>query len=350
MKKPYKLLILVTIVIIIALILIFTLSHKNKNSFSSSPIPVYVSKPTIIPLSNKVSVIASISAKQQTYVTSKNDGYIKNILFNEGQQVKANAPLIQLDTTKTKSQFMADQTAYLIQKSEYEEDLKLYQKGLISKDDMDADHAKYASDQAQLIADQKLLQEMTIRAPFSGTLGAKTISIGDYITAAQKLVLLVDRNDLLAEYNLPERYAPALKVGQTVVIKNNSLPNQTFTGKIEYIAPDVDTATRTIAIHASINDPNHELLPGQYVTVSQQLSKARQALFIPEQSIIESLSGASVYIVTNDDKAKKVSVQLGTRYKGLIEVTNGLSINDQVITAGQNQLKANMPVKIVSKP
>ncbi len=317
-----------------------SLTHQQKTAIS-----VTVSKPTVKLIAEKLTAVGSIDAMQQANLSAKNAGYIQKIFFKEGQYVKAGTALIQLDSTQAASQLQADKTALTIAANQYKTDQSLYKKELISRNDMESDHATYANDLAKVVADQKTLDEMTIRAPFSGYLGAKTVSIGDYVAAAQKLILLVDRDHLLAEYSLPARYAPLLKLGSPVTVITNTTPKIKIAGTVEYIAPEINVDTRTINVHAAITDSKHQLLPGQYVTVKQTLTQPHQVLFVPEQSVLESLQGNSVF-VAKQGKAAKLKVSLGQRRNGLVEVTQGLQVNDLVITAGQHLLKAGQAVKV----
>ena len=328
------------VVVLLAALLVWLFihfSHKASSDFTQVT-SVYVEKPKIWQTATRVSVLASVIPKRETYIMPKVPGYIALIQFSEGQYVKKGQPIIQLDSTKAQAQLDADKTNMMVAQKQYERDKLLIKHGLVTKPDMGTDHAKYANTAATVVMDQKLLDENSLEAPFSGYLGAKTVSRGDYVTAAQKLVLLVDKNHLLAEYNLPERYVPLLKLGQYVDIRDNLEPGQRFKGKVVYIAPNINTDTNTITVHAAINDPKHELVPGQYVTVKQQFTQAQSMLFVPEQSIIASLKGNFVFTVDNG-KAKRLAVTTAEHKNGYVAITTGLSSKTLVVTAGQHELK-----------
>lgn len=348
MKKRNLVKLIICAVILLALILgsfIYLGSHSKITIHKVPATAVLVQKPKAMTIGHEVTAIASVVAKQTTYITPQNAGYIAKILFKEGQYVKKGQLLIQLNSTKLRAQLAADETALRVARTQYTNDKGLFKKGLISADLMGTDTATYANDQSTVIADKRDLANNNLIAPFSGYLGAKTISVGDHVTASQELVLLVDSNHLLAEYNLPEDYAPLIKLGQAVAITSKLIPGKVFHGKVEYIAPQINTTSRTIAVHAIINNPEHKLLPGEFVTVKQTLSKAAKGWFIPEQAVTENLSGDTVFIVKNG-KAIRTTVMLGERKHGYVQVLKGLKPNDKVITAGQNEVNDNQAVTI----
>jgi len=343
-KKRRLIIICVILLIIIGIAHHWIRKHQAEKQTDAST-AVLATYPVYKMVSNSISVIGSVVATAQTYITPKIAGYISQIFFTEGQYVKADTPLIQLDATKMKAQVASDTTAYNISNKQYVLYQKIFKKGLITKEQMENEHATAATNLSQLTQDRQLLNENTLRAPFAGYLGAKTISVGDYVNPAQQLVLLVDRDHLQVTYNVQEKYIPFLQLGQVVTVVSQLNSAYQFSATISYIAPAIDNASRTIEVHAQINDPQHKLLPGQYVIVKQNLSKPIQALFIPEQAVIPSLEGSTVFIATKN-KAKEIKIITGNRENGLIEVTHGLTKNDQVIFAGQEKLHEEQSVSV----
>ena len=307
-------------------------SHSSNNS-----VAVLVTYPVKKRVSNDISVVGSVVADQQTYITPKTSGYISAILFKEGQFVKAGTPLIKLDDRKIHAQVAADKTTYQINQRRYLIDKEIAQKGIITKLDLEAAQTAAATSRSTLTQDEELLDQTVLRAPFDGYLAAKTISVGDYVNAAQQLVLLVDRDHLEVEYSVQEKYASSLHQNQIITLTSQLDPKKHFQAVISYISPSIDSTSRTIDVHAQIQDPLHLLLPGQYVSVKQPLTKPIAGLFVPEEAVIPSLEGDSIYIATSG-LAKQVPVTLGLRKKGLVEIKTGVKLTDQVVIEGQEKL------------
>jgi RND family efflux transporter MFP subunit len=343
----------VAAIIILVVVILITMIHRKHAAalaLANRVVPVSVITPELKTLSKSVSVLGSVFAKQDTYITPKNDGYIKMLLFKEGQHVNQGDPVILLDNTKARSQLLADQTTLTIDKNQFTTDKNLLKKGLISADDLASDKSKFAAQQAVVVSDQKSLQEATLRAPFSGYLGAKTVSKGDAVKAAQQLVQIVDRDHLYVQYALPAKQASFLKLNESVVIESQAVPGLKYDGIVTYVSPAIDSSTRTITVHATITKPNKKIIPGQYAMVDQKLKADKPNLFVPERALLASLKGHSVMVVNNQNVAKQIPIVAGQHTDGYVEVVSGLNLDDKVIVAGQHIVKPDHKVKIVKDP
>jgi len=341
------LVLIIIVLIIIAYFFVMKSSTTQKGSVNQT-IAVQIQKPKVMQLAQNITVVGSIYAPKQTFITPQNNGYITKILFKEGQFVKANAPLIILDSTKLKAQLAADESAELTSQHQYVADKKLAKKGYAAIQDLEQARSDYQAKASAVTQDKKLLSENTLRAPFSGYLGSKTISVGNYVTAAQQLVEIVDRDHLRVKYGIPETDADNIQLGQTITIKNPYLRKDIFKASINYIAPAINTDTRTISVHANIDNTKHLLTPGQFVSVIQPLSHPESALFIPEDALLRSIDGFYVYTLKNNH-AIQTKVKPGIHQKGFVQIMMGLTANSDVITQGQFQLKNNQAVKLPSK-
>ena len=157
---------------------------------------------------------------------------------------------------------------------------------------------------------------------------------------------LVNINQLKAEYSVPQRFKPELKLDQSVKIISNAYPKKHFLGTVTYISPSVNKATRSIAIQAVVHNDKKLLSPGMFVQVAQTLSENKKALVIPAQALTASIQGYQVYKVV-DSKAELTNVGVGVRKDGKAQILKGLSLGDTVVIAGQQKLQDGSPVKIV---
>lgn len=177
-----------------------------------------------------------------------------------------------------------------------------------------------------------------MRAPFTGTLGSRQVSIGQYVRVGQPLVRLVANQKLRVEYTLPERYLPSVQVGQQVTIVSDAYPNQIYKGYVNYIDPAIDKETRTIAIEALIDNSNNLLSAGLFVRVNHEFDNKRKRLLVPEESLIPTISGQKIFVLRND-KAVAVRVKTGAHHGAMTEINSGLSVDDIVIVRGQHKLR-----------
>lgn len=303
---------------------------------------VIVTQPVKHKTQKSLSITGHLIAHNATSITSHNPGFIKAILFHEGDYVKKGQPLILLDPTKIKAELQSDAAQLEADHNKYAIEKRLHQKGVISQAKLQQQHAKQAKSQAQLQEDEATLKEMIIRAPFSGYLGAKTINIGDHITDSKKLVHIVDRDHLLVKYHVPAKYIHTLDLGQVVAIKGDVY---TFKGQISFIAPNIDPDTGTVEVHARVKNKHNKLWPGKFVTVKQPVSQPKSHLLIPEQAILSSL-GSHYVLTAHQGKAHKHKVKLGQNYGGCVVIQSGLSTTDELIIAGEHQVHDEQPIKI----
>jgi membrane fusion protein (multidrug efflux system) len=159
------------------------------------------------------------------------------------------------------------------------------------------------------------------------------------------LVTLTDTKHLRIEYNVPDKYLSLLKLGQKVKIKTSAYPGREFIGKVAYISPTINTDTRTVPIYAEITNEDNVLAPGMFVNVTQSLGVEKQVLMVPSRSLVPVLDGEQVFKVVNG-KAYGVTVSIGKRTEETVQILQGLSQGDKVITDGQLKVKNGAAVKV----
>lgn len=346
MKKSNKITLIGIAALVCVVVLIFVFPHKRAKPAPSDPATLVALSPvemTNIPI--VATATGNLIANQSTNISPKVAGYVTKILFNDGEFIKNGTPLIELDASKQADDLASAKAEAAMSRLQYERDLHAYKKGLILQSVVYQEKVTNQKNQALVKTSKTLLDDMDLTAPFSGYLGAKTFSLGDYVTAGQKLVSLVDKQHLKVVYSLPSFYAPKLKVGQSVIITADFLPGLTLPAKVTFIAPSVDANSQTIQVHAMLDNRQNQLKPGQFVNVKQTLGMQRHAILVPEDSVTADLSGHHVFIVKNN-KAVALPVNIGERVYGKVQITTGLKAGDQIITKGQLLLKNGSNVKV----
>ncbi len=344
-KKRLFIITAVVFACIIGGIFAFTHFHHRATLPQPAPIRVVLGQAKRIKIANQVSTTGTLVANQQANISAKVSGYVTHINYFEGKRVKANTVLIQLDRSREENNVAAAKANLAMTLLQLKRDKKLLKKGFILQQTYYQIELANQKNLAQYKTALTALKDKTITAPFSGIVGAKTISIGDFVNAGQKLVTLVNTQNLEAEYTLPSRYMQSLQLGQQIVIRTNTLSGKKFTGKVTYIAPSINPLTQTIAVHARLHNKNGLLKPGQFVTITQRLSNPKRVLVIPTQSVVANLAGNYVFSV-NHNRAVKISVSLGKKFNGQVVVTHGLKPGQAVVVAGQDQLKNGSAIKV----
>src|SRR5690606_21460553 len=184
----------------------------------------------------------------------------------------------------------------------------------------------------------------TVRAPFSGTIGLRSISKGTYVTPTTPIAKLVNTDQLKITFSIPEKYVSQMKVG-------NSLQFTTSSSKVEYTAtiyaiePQVDIATRTLKVRAIADNKEGKLYPGTFANVTLPLQTVDDAILVPTEALIPIQNGKVIF-VSQDGKAKQVEVETGTRTDSMVRVLSGIKPGDTILTSGVMSLKNGTQVKV----
>ena len=191
------------------------------------------------------------------------------------------------------------------------------------------------------------LQDKTITAPFSGTIGTRGIS-SSILGTDSIIVTLDDSKKILCDLQIPEVFAGVLKQGLKVNAKFLAYKNKLYTGIIISHASRIDAQTRSILARAQINNINLEILPGSLLDI-ELLYDEKQALSVADTSIIFEDEKKFVYKILENNKIEKVEVITGIRKSGNLEVLNGLDENDKIVKEGLARLADGMFVKPLIK-
>lgn len=293
-----------------------------------------------------VQVIGSLSA-ERVEITPEIAGHVSQILVQDGSQVKKGQPIIQLDDSIYKAKLASSKAQLGYSESNYKRMVLLGKQGAITKQAIDAADADLKQRRAEALENEVMVNKMQMTAPFDGVIGKIKVNPGDYVTVGQSLVTLTDINHLHVEYTVPEMYLPQLKIGQDVTVISNTYQGRHFAGKVAFISPEINALSRSIQLYAELSNEDHALAPGMFVTIKQALGEEAHAIMVPARSAMAVMDGQQIYKVI-DGKAVSVDVKLGMRKQDMVEVTDGLTAGDVIVTDGQIKLRSGSLVKVIS--
>ncbi len=317
---------------------------EAEDSVFHTPVEVVTVRLGDIPV--QVRAFGSLVAVDAGEVSAEIAGQIDNILFEEGQFVEQGALLIHLDSAIYEANLKSAEAEAALSLVNYERTSQLVERGAQSQENLDIAAAELASREADVAIRQAELNKTSLVAPFEGHLGARRISLGNYVAPGDPLVSIVNQKILKIDYSVPEYYLRRLAVGQTVELTTSAFPNQVFTGTVDFIAPMVSEATRSITIRALVSNEEEVLSPGLSVQVTHALGRVDQALLLPEEALVATLEGQIVYRVVND-RAVSTRVMVGSRVDGVAQITDGLERGDRVVIGGQQKIRDGSMVEII---
>ncbi|MGH7541169.1 MAG: efflux RND transporter periplasmic adaptor subunit [Gemmatimonadota bacterium] len=299
----------------------------------------------------QVRSVGSLEADQHVGVAAEASGRVTSIDVDEGQTVARGRVLLRLEETKLAAEVEAARAGRERARQEaenlarqVERNRSLLAAGAISPqafDDMqtaaETARAREQEAAAQLALARARLEEATVRAPFAGTVGAREIDVGDYVSAGDSLFILVDDDPLEIEFRVPERYAARLAIGSPVLLDVSSHPDRTFEGEVTFVSPTVDLSNRTVQLKARVPNPGGALRAGQFADVILGLEVRPDAIVVPEAAVVPR-GGQTLVFVATAGHAERREVTLGERGDGRVEVLSGVQPGDTVIVAGQQRL------------
>lgn len=301
-----------------------------------------------------VSAVGSVMAMNGTDVSTEAEGLVRAIYFSPGANVKQGDALLQLDIEVEQAQLRSAEAAAHSAQLALKRVQELRRSNSVSQADIDIaiSNAKQADAQVDYI--RALIAKKTVRAPFSGRLGIRRISEGQFLTKGSPIVALQALDPIYVEFSVPQQKLGQLTHKQSVIVSADVYPDRTFKGSILAINPQIDIATRNVRVQAKVPNPKGELLPGMYVTLNVMAGQPTRVLLIPETAILHGTSGDTVFVIDESTKSAtgetykivQKTVRMGARQGDFVEITEGLSVGEKVISAGVFKLRPGTEVVI----
>lgn len=303
--------------------------------------PPVVAVEVALPLRDSVvdAIVATgqIEAMQHVALRPDVDGRVVELLVREGQRVDAGTPLLKIDDAELTAQVERARADRDLARQALERTRTLLADRAAAAADLERAEAQHRVAQSSLDLLELRLSRTVVRAPFSGVVGQRRVSVGDYVTSQRELLMLQSVAPVRAVFQVPERYAAALATGQAVSFRVAALASRTFTGRVDFVDPAVTLPARTITVKALAANPDGALQPGMFAEVRLATDVRADAIIVPEEAIAPAASGAFVWVVA-DGKVTRRAVELGVRTPGFVEVRRGLDAAEQVVVGGLDRL------------
>lgn len=276
-------------------------------------------------------------------------GIVSVLHVESGQDVSKGDVLFELDTSTDKAHLAGLVASQKLAQIKFNRQSKLLKRKSTSRSSYDQARAELDIAKAGVMAQQSIINKKLIRAPFSGKLGIRQISLGQYLDKGTQIAPLVSLSSTIVDFALAERYFAELKAGQTINLSVQAYPSDTFKGTIQAINPGLHADSRTIAVRATVPNPDEKLRAGMFADISIVTSAPQRILTLPETAILFNTYGETVYLVGDKDGQPTVqqrTIETGARQQGRIEVIKGLALGDSVVDEGHVKLRNGIKITI----
>jgi membrane fusion protein (multidrug efflux system) len=282
-------------------------------------------------------------------------GIVGELHFDSGDEVAAGALLVRLRPNDDEAKLQQLQATADLAAVTYQRDLRQLAAQGVSRATVDTDAGTLKSAQAQVAAQQALIAEKFVRAPFAGRLGLRAADLGQYLAPGTKIVTLQALDPIYLDFYLPQQSIGQVRTGQAVTVHIDAFAGRAFPGEVTAIDAQADATSRMIEIRATLRNPDHALLPGMFGTVDIEAGAAVKQVTLPQTAISANAYGSAVYIVRPETdpasgKSRLVAhqqfVTTGDTRGDQIAVLKGVDAGDVVVTAGALKLRNNVGVLI----
>jgi membrane fusion protein (multidrug efflux system) len=304
---------------------------------NSQPVGVITAPANTGSMGLEIEAIGNAVANESAQITSRTLNTVTAIRFQEGQLVKRGAVLVEFNSAQARADLAAAEAALAESRSQYNRSQELLETKVLSQSQMDQLEATLKTNEAKVAASRARLQDTIIRAPFSGRMGFRHISVGGLVNPGTVISTLDDTSVMKLDFTVPQAYMFGLTPGLPVTAQIAGVPNKAFSGKITTLDSRVDPVTRSIMVRAEIPNADGTLKPGMFMTAKISAAAA-QALLVPEGAIVPEQGKTFVFVV-KDGVALKREVTIGRRRPGEVQVTTGLNDGERVVVEGTQKIR-----------
>lgn len=327
---------------LLPLIIISCTEELRENSNGARKLVVDIAILKHESVENRITLPATVLPFEQVTLYAEVAGRIHQIYFQEGEHVKAGAPLIKIDSELLEARKAQKEIDLKFAKKEETRTKSLLDAEAGSLDAYELAQSKVASFEAALKFIKVEIDKTTLRAPFSGQVGLRMVSPGAFIGTSEPIAKIAQQDPLKVDFSVAQRFASQVKIGQTVQVNDK---NGRLLGMAEVYAfdPLIESNTRSLKIRARIGK-NENIFPGSFVQVDYNLGEIEKGIMVPSSAVSPVLNGQQIWLIKNG-KAHPEIVELGIRTSDQVQIIGSISSGDTLVTTGLLSMRKGLDLK-----
>jgi membrane fusion protein (multidrug efflux system) len=360
----------------------------DEKAIDPAAVPVSTATAVEQPITRFIRVTGTLAAEEQADVAAETQGRVVGTPVERGSRVAAGADLIRISAAEAAAQAaeaeanaaqiesrlaIADGRTFDIDRvpevanaratltlaeGDYDRAKMLFEKKLLSQAEFDQRSAQaevsrrqheiarntavqqYQSllaARARVSLARKALSDTVVRAPFTGVVGERLVSVGDYVTRGTKVVSIMRTNPMRLQLTVPQQFSAAVGVGRAVSLEVDTAPGKVYTGQVRYVSPALRTDSRTLIVEAVVANDDGSLRPGSFATAKIEQGDNTPGVLAPAAAVRTVSGTARVFVVANG-RAEERLITTGLAVGDLVEITTGLKAGEQVVITNVGQI------------
>lgn len=286
----------------------------------------------------------TLLANEEIDIRPEISAKVTGIHFKEGSIVPKGMLLVKMFDSDLQAQLRSNQLQLDLALKEFDRKKELYQFKGISKEELDISENNFNTLKATQDLIKAQISKTELHAPFSGVVGLRMVSEGAFVSNQTIITSLQQVDPIKIDFSVPEKFISNLDIGKEVEFTIDGREDH-FVGKIYALESKIDATTRAIRLRALCPNPNRMLHPGSFAKINLKLFPDKECIMIPARSTVPLMEGEQVFVMKKG-KAKAIDIKTGFRNESEVEVTDGLTANDTLVTSGLLQIKEGMPIKV----
>ncbi|MEH6389173.1 MULTISPECIES: efflux RND transporter periplasmic adaptor subunit [Pseudomonas] len=315
------------------------------------PLAVAVAEVRQWEMANQIEALGTLRASETADITADITETVSAIHFDDGQRVDKGELLVSLTNSEQQAQLNEARATLADAERQLERTRGLVERRVLPQQELENWTRDRDIARAQLQAVEARLADRQIRAPFDSVVGLRQISVGTLLTPGTLVARLHDDSQMKLDFSIPEIKLSQVAPGRTVIATTRAFPDASFRGEVTALDNEVDPATRSVEVRASLPNPEGVLRPGMLMSVRLR-GATREALVIPEEALLPLGSRQFVMLVNEKDGqliTERREVVIGTREPGIVEVEEGLEAGQRVVTHGNFRVQSGQPIRIIAE-
>ena len=343
---------------------ISSLIAMGKQMEKSGPPPetVATTKAEAQKWSGSLTAIGTITAVKGVTISNDAPGIVTAIKFESGAVVTQGQVLVQLDSHVERSQIAAIDARRELAEINVGRTRALVETAAIPSAQLDTDLSILKASRADLGALKAQIDRKTVRAPFAGKLGLRTVNLGQYVAPGTPLTVLEATDAVFVDFSLPQQRLPSVLIGMPIKVAIDGATTPPLDGAIAAIDPTVDPATRTLKLRANVPNKGEALRPGMFVNVAVTLPEQPPVVIVPASSVVRASYGNSVFVAeekkdesgapvkTADGQIVKTArqqfVRTGESRGDFVAILDGVKAGEEIVSSGAFKLRNNAPIVV----